>query len=324
MSTVLPPIPPNVAELAAPLLLGTVWNWCLYGTLVVQFYVYCYNFPADQRFIKLLVYGVFFIETVQTALSGADVYYWFVSGFGDMNHLTSPYISAIDVPIIGSIVSLAVQFYFSYRVWLLGNRKYWWLSVLICAVSTVDASAAFAGGIIAHTRGHFASGRWLRIFGMTWLIGNSVSDTLIASAMLYHLVRLKKRDGHFSSHALISIVRLTVETNILTTSISIVAMFMAILYSDKNWYTCPTAILGKLYSNTLLVSLNNRISIRDTMSSRGAIRSPAGTFPGSGRSGGTTDIVLMDLEKPPSSSSVKAHPLGERELESHGKVINIA
>jgi len=71
----LPPIPPNIEELAAPLLLGAVWNWCLYGALVVQFYVYTYNFPGDKRLIKLLVYSIFVLETLQTALSGADLYY---------------------------------------------------------------------------------------------------------------------------------------------------------------------------------------------------------------------------------------------------------
>ncbi|KAH9039094.1 hypothetical protein EDB85DRAFT_2084857 [Lactarius pseudohatsudake] len=315
MSTPLPPIPPNIEEITAPLLLGTVWNWCLYGTLIVQYYVYTYNFPTDSRYLKLLVSSLFIIETLQTALSGADLYYWFASGFGDMTHLASPYASAFDVPIMGAIVSLAVQVYFAYRVWVLGNKKHWWFSAIICLVATVDSSAAFGGGIYAHLRKHFASGRWLRILAMTWLIGNTVADTLIASAMLYHLLKLRKREGRFSSHALVSVVRLTIETNILTTTVSIVAMFMVILYSDKNWYTCPTAIIGKLYSNTLLVSLNNRISIRESMASRGAIRSPAGTFPGSSaRSEGTSDIVLMDLEKQ------KSHPLGERTV--HDKVIH--
>jgi len=287
---------------------------------MVQFYVYIYNFPADSRYLKLLVYSVVFIETLQTALSGADLYYWFATGFGNMNHLTSPYASAFDVPIIGSIVSLSIQFFFAYRLWVLSNKRNWWLSGLICVVSSVDASFAFAGGVYTHVHGHFASGRWLKILAMTWLIGNSVSDMLIVSGMLYHLVKLKKRDhSNFSGHALVNIVRLTVETNIVTTTVGIVAAFMVVLHSDKNWYVCPTAVLGKLYSNTLLASLNNRVSIRDAMAARGPIKSPAGTFPSSsGHSEDTADMVLMDLKK-----SGKALPLGEREV-PHDNVINIA
>jgi hypothetical protein len=76
----------------------------------------------------------------------------------------------------------------------------------------------------------------------TWLLGNTVSDALITSAMLYHvnishllllqkilfetdgclvipqLVICRARDGRFNIRhdAVVSIVRLTVETNMVT------------------------------------------------------------------------------------------------------------
>jgi len=81
------------------------------------------------------VYGVFLLETLQTALNGADLYYWFASGFGDMNHLASPFASAFDAPIMGAVVSLCVQFFFVYRIWVLGKRETWWLCILICVVT---------------------------------------------------------------------------------------------------------------------------------------------------------------------------------------------
>ncbi|KAH9981985.1 hypothetical protein BJV77DRAFT_1102887, partial [Russula vinacea] len=50
----------------------------------------------------------------------------------------------------------------------------------------------------------------------------------------------------------------------------VIALLVIIIFPSKFYYTCPTAILGKLYSNTLLVSLNNRISIREESAARGA------------------------------------------------------
>lgn len=52
-----------------------------------------------------------------------------------MNRLRDPYAAAFDVPLIGSIVSGVVQFFFVYRVWVLSNRKSWWYCVLISVVS---------------------------------------------------------------------------------------------------------------------------------------------------------------------------------------------
>ena len=87
----------------------------------------------DTRFV---VYSIFFVETVQTALSGADLYYWYAAGFGNMEHLASPYASAFDAPIMGSAVSLSVQFFFVYRIWVLSKKRSWWLCAIICLVNS--------------------------------------------------------------------------------------------------------------------------------------------------------------------------------------------
>ncbi|KAH9952895.1 hypothetical protein BC827DRAFT_208291 [Russula dissimulans] len=145
----LPPVHPypGIARVAGPRLLGGLWNWCLYGVLGVQCYVYSYYFPEDNRTLKTLVYAVLFLETVQTALSGADLYYWFVSGYGDLTHLSSPYASPFDVPLIESVVSLIVEFFFAYRIWVLGAKRSGWFCLPICLCSMLNAGAAFAGGI---------------------------------------------------------------------------------------------------------------------------------------------------------------------------------
>jgi hypothetical protein len=86
--------------------------------------------------VPLAVYGVLFLETLQTALSGADLYYWFASGFGNVERLTMPYISFFDVPILGSVVSLTVQLFFVYRIWVLSKKRWWWLCLIICLVTS--------------------------------------------------------------------------------------------------------------------------------------------------------------------------------------------
>ncbi|KAI0252240.1 hypothetical protein BJV78DRAFT_1360982 [Lactifluus subvellereus] len=307
----LPPIPPDIARIAAPLLFGGIWNWCLYGVLVVQLYVYGYNFPEDKTFLKLLgmqtilpppplfsdgyyiVYTIFFLESLQTALSGADLYYWFISGFGDLGHLTNPYASAFDGPMIESLVSLSVQYFFAYRIWVLSLKESWWLCLIICLCSTIDAAAAFTGSVYTHVRGKFASGKALMSMAMTWLIGNTMADILITAAMLYYLSR-RRRDGGgtFGDNALVRVVGLTIETNIMTTTVGIVSLLMVAIFPQENWFVCPTALIGKLYSNTLLVSLNNRISIREAAATRRVtiVRSSAVISPVTPRSGGDTMI----------------------------------
>lgn len=68
---------------------------------------------------------VFILETVQTALTGADVHYWFIQNFGDAKRLESSHYAPIDIAIIDSIISLVVQEYFCYRIWTLNKRLLW-------------------------------------------------------------------------------------------------------------------------------------------------------------------------------------------------------
>ena len=68
-------------------------------------------------------------------LSGADLYYWFAAGFGNLDQLTSPFASFVDVPIMGSVVSLSVQFFFVYRIFMLSGKRPWWLCAVICLVT---------------------------------------------------------------------------------------------------------------------------------------------------------------------------------------------
>jgi hypothetical protein len=79
-------------------------------------------FLAD---ICSVVNSIFFLESVQTALSGADLYYWFAAGFGNTGNLTEPFVSFVDVQIMGSVVCLIVQFFFVYRIFVLSETRSW-------------------------------------------------------------------------------------------------------------------------------------------------------------------------------------------------------
>jgi hypothetical protein len=67
-------------------------------------------------------------------LSGADLFHWFASGYGDLNHLFDPFASPYDGPILESLVSAIVQFFYAYRIWVITNKRSWWLCLLICLV----------------------------------------------------------------------------------------------------------------------------------------------------------------------------------------------
>ncbi|KAH9984748.1 hypothetical protein BJV77DRAFT_1035915 [Russula vinacea] len=170
---------------------------------------------------------------------------------------------------MGSVVSISVQLFFVYRISVLSEKRSRWLCVTICVFSVIGGLGAFASGIYPYFVGGFEDALSIAMFEMAWVVANTFSDLLITFAILYHLRRIWTKDGTFSRHVLVSMVRLTVESNLVTTSVSIVSLVMIVVFAGTNWYMCPTYVLGKLYSNTLLVSLNNRISVRDSYETGG-------------------------------------------------------
>ncbi|KAI0253516.1 hypothetical protein BJV78DRAFT_182715 [Lactifluus subvellereus] len=275
-------IPPDIVRVTAPILFGPMINWALYGILCVQTYVYSYNFPDDRRYLKALAYFVFLMETVQTALTGADVYYWFMAGFGDLNRLKKSNFSAIDSPTVDAIISFIVQGFFCYRIWTL-NKKAWWLALIIATLSVIQAIGAAWGGIkavtletyaVVKTAQYVCTTGFIRVGSLPcccadffmvklWLITSTLADVLIAVAMMWLLRRTRGIEGRYSSYVLPRVVRLTVETNILTASVAVISFILYVAFPNEIYYTCPTGVIGKLYSNTFFVTLNNRIYFRD-------------------------------------------------------------
>jgi hypothetical protein len=90
------------------------------------------NFSAFLHFY--IVYGIFFLETAQTVLCGVDLFHWFASGYGNLNHLFDSFVTPYDGPILESLVSGIVQIFYAYRIWVITNKRSWWLCLLVCLV----------------------------------------------------------------------------------------------------------------------------------------------------------------------------------------------
>jgi hypothetical protein len=79
------------------------------------------------------------METVQTALTGADVYHWFVEGFGNMERLAESHFAPIDIAIIHAITAPVIKGYFCFRIWTLSKGS----SKLCVVIALVHYTAFF-------------------------------------------------------------------------------------------------------------------------------------------------------------------------------------
>ncbi|KAJ7710423.1 hypothetical protein B0H17DRAFT_914355, partial [Mycena rosella] len=114
-------------------LIGSLLNFFLFGTFLIQVYVYRLCFPKDSLAVKLLVYFIFLTMTVCTCLNAADVQFWFGTGFGDIARFTDARHSRFYTPLMGSFIAMLVQLFFCHRIVVI-RRAAWPISVLVASV----------------------------------------------------------------------------------------------------------------------------------------------------------------------------------------------
>ncbi|EIW80618.1 hypothetical protein CONPUDRAFT_73705 [Coniophora puteana RWD-64-598 SS2] len=92
-----------------------------------------------------------------------------------------------------------------------------------------------------------------------WAVTTGICDIFIAASMTYHLS--KKRTGFKKTDKLIDgIIRVIVETGSASVIVVLVAVVLTLGFSKYHYYVAPSLISSKVYSNSLLVVLNNRRS----------------------------------------------------------------
>ncbi|OBZ73718.1 hypothetical protein A0H81_06432 [Grifola frondosa] len=242
-------------QLTAPLILGNEFNWALYGILLVQMYIYARAGTPDTRTVKRIVYGIFILETVQTGIATYDSYEQLAVGWGNYDGLIAPrsQLVLICLPITTGITSSTIQCFYAWRMYIIGKSRV--LPAGIVVLALVQGVAAIAQGFLA-------------VFGIQalpviaiWLGATALCDILISCSMAW-LVLSKNRTGFKHTDTMINkLICLVIETGFATAILAIVMLCLLIYLRDNFSYMPPSLLLSKCYCNSMLLLLNNRVSV---------------------------------------------------------------
>ncbi|KAJ7823376.1 hypothetical protein B0H13DRAFT_1532139, partial [Mycena leptocephala] len=104
---------------------GTIINWTLLGSLVVQVYLYFVAFPEDPRFTEVLVAVVFLAELPQTFADGHDSLKSLVgAGWGNLAALDEVNWAWFSVPVLGSTIASVGQMFFAWRLYIIAQNLF--------------------------------------------------------------------------------------------------------------------------------------------------------------------------------------------------------
>ncbi|KAJ7278405.1 hypothetical protein C8J57DRAFT_1306856 [Mycena rebaudengoi] len=260
-----PELPPfgtilDVKFLYGPLLLGAFFNMILYGVLATQMLTYFQSKHKDSLGMQLFVYGVFFVETANTALNMNIMYELLVLEYGAIpDKLPTVFMT---VPICVILVAFPCQLFFTWRIRTFTRSNI--LAGFICSLTLLCL------GVGTWAVFHLISaGAWSKVpsahkAAEVWLFATAATDLIIAVCLAMALKT--KKTGIKSTDSVVDrIIRMTVQTGVLTALCSILDVVSFLTIHDATFNFMWNIALSKLYSNCLMSALNARVDYNNKL-----------------------------------------------------------
>ncbi|KDQ62488.1 hypothetical protein JAAARDRAFT_189808 [Jaapia argillacea MUCL 33604] len=237
-----------------PAFIGIIFNILLYGIMITQTFVYFNAYKSDKLWMRAFVLVLFIADTANTVLNCAWLYDTIIVQFGNVTALESAnWVFATD-PAITAIIAFLVQSFFAWRIKVLTSNVWAWLLVAFLSLAQMfgGIGTAIAVGIVPE----FVHFQKFQVIVVIWLACSALCDAVITCIMTWHL-RSHKTGFAATDQFVDKIIRLTVQTGMITALIAI-ADLIAFLASDSGLHLGFNFPLAKLYTNTLMSTLNSR------------------------------------------------------------------
>ncbi|KAI0716167.1 hypothetical protein C8T65DRAFT_125539 [Cerioporus squamosus] len=265
-----PDVPKATLLLVGPVFLGAMTSWLIFGISIVQLYIYSMNFPNDRKGLQVLVYWVFILDIFLTVVAAAMGWHVLCAGWGRQTNLVTPGWTFSAIGAGDGIIATTVQIFYAWRIWVLKKWRILPALIIVIALAQLASTLSIAAGI-ANLQN---ISELLPFFPRTtiWLGGGALADMLIAATMVYLLTTAKKNSHALKSsdRAINRLIRLSVETGSITAASAIIELgfFLGPATKNTNLHLFFALILGKIYSNTMMTSLNSRIGTQQASMSR--------------------------------------------------------
>ncbi|CDO74087.1 hypothetical protein BN946_scf185043.g137 [Trametes cinnabarina] len=254
-------------------------------------YYYYTRYQRDPWHIKLLVTAVWTTDTIHQALISHSVYWYLITEYGNPVALTLLSKTIIievffNVRILllpeRAFTGLFVQSFFAARVYKLSHKKFYLVIPVALLIAGEfgknlndqhDAVARSDEKSVCdyHSRRHGIKALRLKTFvDLVQIKGLSISINAFAAAgdvciaAILCTILHNSRTGFNKSNTLINrLMVFAVNTGLLTSVCACLSLITILALPNTFVYICFFFLVGRLYSNSLMATLNARKSLRD-------------------------------------------------------------
>ncbi|RPD77505.1 hypothetical protein L226DRAFT_568568 [Lentinus tigrinus ALCF2SS1-7] len=217
------------------LLIGVLLSAALWGVSLAQAFSYYIGYPGDRPYLKFLVATVSALETIHQGVISYAIFHYL------------------------ALTAVVVQSFFAVRIYRFSSKKL----VVVPVIGLIITAFAYAAKASSLTV--FAELDKLKALSLAMNVSAAVTDVTIA-VILCTLLHVSKT-GHARSNRLVNkLITFTVNTGLLTSTCACLSLITYLALPDYYFvYMAPFLLMGRLYSNSLLATLNTRERLREDL-----------------------------------------------------------
>ncbi|KAF8903267.1 hypothetical protein CPB85DRAFT_1438422 [Mucidula mucida] len=232
----------------------------LHGVTCVQA-LYYYLHQTDSWGLKGIVTAVMVLDTIHQALISHTVYTYVITNYFNPAALADTVWSLLLEVLFNGFTALLVQGFLTMRVWHLSSRNIW-LTGLVSSfvIGEFGCVVVFAVYALFHVHTFEELGE-LKALSITVNALAACGDITITTALVCLLAQSRPRFAN-SRRMIKMLIIYSINTGLITTLCAIASLVSILAWGHTFIYITFFFCIGRLYSNSLLATLNARKRIR--------------------------------------------------------------
>ncbi|KAF7342200.1 hypothetical protein MVEN_01807900 [Mycena venus] len=255
----------NLQSTYGALLIGCFLSVAVWGVSVVQTILYFMMYDKDPRKLKLLVLMLTVVDTANEILVLKSVWPGLISHWGRVDILgkSEGTIELIHHVWVAAIVAVAVQSFYTWRIYTLSRRKRLVPCVLHGKLLDLDPTPAY--NFLAFGHNTVSAGKQtqqLTAIAISLRAAGAAADIIITAAMIHLLCRPRSQFTN-TEKMVFRLLILSINSGAWTAVLAILDLISIVAFPTKFTFIIFELPICSLYLSSLLVNLNVRKFISD-------------------------------------------------------------
>ncbi|KAF7294547.1 hypothetical protein MIND_00991200 [Mycena indigotica] len=253
-------LPPNFnpAEPLGDLEIGVLVAYALFGITTAQAYTYYTRFPNDSVLTKLWVAFIWLCELAHIACIAQTLFTATIKDYMHPERLGGVSLSMLVSILLTGIIAALVQGFFGLRIYRLSRQPY--IPFVIFLLALIQVAFSIIPFIGAQQIAQIVEQQSWVVYSE--LAVSAANDLIIAVTIVTHLWWEKNIANQSTTVVLEKIIMWTIETGIITSAAALLALILFATMPGSFGWLAVEVVVAKLYSNSLLASLNSRSTLR--------------------------------------------------------------